>query len=298
MKLFSIFIALFFTAIMISACNGTSPSESSTVEISATPLSFPTFTPTNELRQPSATPLPLIPTFTPTNIFPTPEPAGFPFTAELSDALPKENLLLAVHFYADTVGHISGDEFCHDVGIYNDDTYIVISCMPDFTYPAPTGKLDSNQSKFLHRWVEAFQAFDEPSIHGVVKFAGTGNTVPGIADKVSMQALISELEWSAHQYVHRGGYPSVVFHTRTVLSNQLNLWLDNSSILKFEATDFPDSCLGAPKPGEVCEPMVTQGFRIYLVAQGMLYEYHTDIFGYDIRPFGEPQIAPTQRPGG
>ena len=131
-----------------------------------------------------------------------------------------------------------------------------------------------------------------------MKFAGTGNAIPGIADKVSMQALIDDIEWNANEYVHPGGYPPVVFHTRTVLSNQLNKWLDDSSILKFEATDFPDACLGAPKPGELCEQAVTQGFRIYLVANNLMYEFHTDVFGYDIRSIGEPQIAPTQGAGG
>ena len=248
-------------AILISACNGALPTQPSEASV------IPSETPTQQITQASATPLPP-PTFTPGNtlIYQSPEPAGFPFAAELNSALPKENLLLAVHFYADTVGHISGDEFCYDVGIYNDDTYIAISCMPDFAYPAPTSKLDTNQSKFLHRWIETFQSFDEPSIHGLMKFAGTGNAIPGIADKVSMQALIDDIEWTANEYVHPGGYPPVIFHTRTVLSNQLNMWLDNSSILKFEATDFPDSCLGAPKPGELCEQAVTQGFRIYLVA--------------------------------
>ena len=113
-----------------------------------------------------------------------------------------------------------------------------------------------------------------------------------------MQALLEDLEWDAHGYVHPGGYPPVVFRTRTVLSTRLNMWLDNSAILKFEAVDYPDSCLGAPKPEEICEQIVTQGFRIQFVVQGLLYEYHTDVFGYDIRQFGEPQIAPTHSPPG
>jgi hypothetical protein len=70
------------------------------------------------------------------------------------------------------------------------------------------------------------------------------------------------------------------------------------TVLKFEAVDFPNSCLGTPKPKEVCVQVVTQGFRIQLVALGLLYEYHTDAFGFDIRPFGDPQAAPTQGAGG
>jgi hypothetical protein len=146
--------------------------------------------------------------------------------------------------------------------------------------------------------MEKFQSFGEPSIHGLLKFTGNGNAVPEYADQVSMQALINDLEWAAHEYVHQGGYPSVVSHAREVLSHQLNKWLDNSSIRNFEVIEFSDSCFGAPKPDEICGQVLTQGFRIQFVVDGLLYEYHTDVFGYDIRQFGEPQIAPTQGAGG
>jgi hypothetical protein len=255
-----------------------------------------TFTEAPAMRV-SAT-LPPFPTFTATNTLPPPQLSTFPYIAGLNDALPKENLLLARHFYADTVGHIQGDEFCYDIGIYNDDSYIVISCLPGFTYPAPNGRLTAYQSKFLHRWVESFQSFEEPTIHGLLQLAGTGSVVPEYADIVSMQTLIEDIDWAAHEYVHKGGYPTTVFSAREVLSQRLNKWLDDSSILKFEALDFPDTCLGVPKPNETCESIITPGFRIYYVADGLMYEYHTDVFGYDIRPFGEPQVAPTQGAGG
>jgi hypothetical protein len=289
MKTTSKLIVLLFMIVIISACNGTTStatpvinitsSETPTVEASATPPPLPTFTPTSAL------------------VYQSPEPAGFPYAAQLNEALPKENLLLATHIYADTVGHIQGDEICHDVGIYRDDTYIVISCLPGFTYPAPAGALDANQSKYLRRWLETFQSFEDPTIHGLLKFNGTGTAIPEFSDRVSIQALLGELEWTAHAYIHRGGTPSVVFRAREVLSHQLNKWLDDSSILKFEVVDFPNTCLGAPKPNEVCEPISTQGFRIYFVVNNLMYEYHTDAWGYDIRPFGEPQIAPTQGAG-
>lgn len=142
--------------------------------------------------------------------------------------------------------------------------------------------------------MEKFQSFDEPSIHGLLTFKGLGETVPDFADKVSMQAMIGEIEWAAHKYVHRGGIPPAIFHAREVLSHRLNKWLDDSSMLNFKAVDFPDSCLGAPKPDEVCEQVPEQGFRIQFVVDGLLYGYHTDPFGYNIRLFGGPRIAPTQ----
>jgi len=281
-------ISLCFIIVLLGACN----------RMATTDAPLPTDSPIPHAATLTAT-LPPFPTFTPTStlIYQSPEPAGFPYAALLNDALPKDNLLLARHFYADTVGHLN-DEICYDVGIYNDNTYLVISCLADFTYPAPQGTLDANQTKYLSRWVEKFQSFEEPSMDGLLVFAGKGVAAPEFSNIASMQAMLGELEWTALQYVHRGGTPSAVSVARSVLSHELNIWLYDSSVLKFEAVDFPDACLGAPKPDEICEPIVTPGFRIYFVTQGLMYEYHTDVWGYDIRPFGEPQIAPTQGAGG
>lgn len=282
--------ALLLSAILalLAACTAVQSIESATPSAAPAVASSPIQT---------VTPLPS-PTYTPTVASPPPVSiSGFPYSVSLNETLPAEDLILAVHFYSDMVGHLD-DEVCYDIGVYADDSYIVISCLDDFIYPAPNGRLNEYQSKFLRRWVSTFQSFEDPSIHGLLKFSGVGGISPDYSDKISMQAMLEDLEWDAHGYVHKGGYPPVVFHARTVLSNRLNMWLDNSAILKFEAVDYPDSCLGVPKPGEICEQGVTQGFRIQFVVQRLLYEYHTDVFGYDIRPFGEPTIAPTQGPVG
>jgi hypothetical protein len=287
MKKFVQFASVSFILMLLSACNG----------VAAVKDPALTETPIPNAAIATGTLLPF-PASTPTNTLPLPQLSGFPYAAELNDALPRENLILARHFYSDTVGHIQGDENCYDIGIYEDDSYIVMSCLPSFVYPAPNGNLDANQSKYLHHWVGKFHSFEDPSIHGLLKFSGMGDSFPDYSERISMQALLEDLEWDAYGYVHQGGYPPVVFHARNVLSTRLNMWLDNSAILKFEAIDYPDSCLGAPEPEEICEQGVTRGFRIQFVVQGLLYEYHTDVFGYDIRTFGEPQPAPTQGPTG
>ncbi len=262
-------------ALMLTACTGAAPAE-----------------PIAPADVPADTTLAL------TESAPTNAQSVFPMAAELNPLLPAGNLLLARHFYGDPDEQTTGDEVCYDVAIYSDDTYTVISCQPNFTYPAPTGRLDETQAKFLHRWVETFQAFDEPAINGLLKFNGAAQRVAEFPDKVSMHAMLSELEWAAHRYEHRGGTPLVVFHARSVLAYQLEVLPENVDIRFFEAVTFPDECLDVPKPDEVCEPVVTEGFRIFLVAQGLEYEFHTDVWGYDIRRFGEPQTAPTQGPGG
>jgi mannan endo-1,4-beta-mannosidase len=47
--------------------------------------------------------------------------------------------------------------------------------------------------------------------------------------------------------------------------------------VSIEPVDWPDSLLGCPPPGGVAgAPVVTPGYRIFLMARGELYEYHTD----------------------
>jgi len=93
-------ISSWFIIVLLGACNG----------VSATEVPLLTESPTLHAATLAGI-LPPFPTFTPTStlVYQSPEPAGFPFAATLNDALPKENLLLAKHFYADTVGHIKDE---------------------------------------------------------------------------------------------------------------------------------------------------------------------------------------------
>lgn len=262
------FIILVFMMILSSGCNGTLPTE---VTLAETPPA---------VRTPSPMPSPPSATVRPTI---APDPAQL--APILSDWISTDGLILAAHVYREGA--------CYDIGIYDDDRYTVFSCLLDFVYLSPEGSLDSYESSYLRRWAERFQSFEEPSDQGPLKFVGIGAAVSEFADKASMRALLSEIEWKAHGFIHGGGWPSAVFVARSVLSNRLGIPLDNQNVLRFDVMDFPDACLGAPRQDEVCAQVVTQGFHIQFVAQGMLYEYRTDVFGYDIRPFGEPQIAPT-----
>ncbi len=267
MRMIERFICLLFITVLFSACNGTIFADTAVID---TPVPQVTSIPTNTL-------LPL--THDPDAVAPI-----------LSDDLPLDGLVLAAHMYADGT--------CYDLGIYQDGHYSVLSCLPGFTYPTSTGFLDEYKLSYLNKWVERFQSFEEPSSEGFLKFVGNGVILPDFSDIASMRAMISDIEWDAHGYIHKGGFPSPVLLAKEVLSNKLGIPLDNKSVLKFEVAEFPDACLGVPEAGEVCSQSVRQGFRIQLVAQGMLYEFHTDIFGYDIRQFGEPQIAPTPGPVG
>jgi hypothetical protein len=48
-------------------------------------------------------------------------------------------------------------------------------------------------------------------------------------------------------------------------------------IVSVEAVDWPDACLGLPRPDEACAQVITPGLRVVLSAGARAYEYHTNL---------------------
>ena len=65
-----------------------------------------------------------------------------------------------------------------------------------------------------------------------------------------------------------------------------NLGLDESdiSVVSNETVEFSDSCLGITMQDIKCAQVVTPGRIIILEAQGLQYEYHTDVNGKRVQP--------------
>ena len=49
------------------------------------------------------------------------------------------------------------------------------------------------------------------------------------------------------------------------------------AIVSVEPVDWPDACLGLPRPDEACAQVITPGLRVVLSAGGRGYEYHTNL---------------------
>jgi hypothetical protein len=47
-------------------------------------------------------------------------------------------------------------------------------------------------------------------------------------------------------------------------------------LVKMEAVDWPDSCLGAAQPGDICAQVVTPGYKLQVMIKGKTYELHSD----------------------
>lgn len=195
-------------------------------------------------------------------------------------------------------GRFSDEDTCFDIAVYRDGRYRVESCLSGFTYPAPNGYLDANELLYFYRWADSLDSFQTVTSLGTFSFVNIfragGLVAPTIADKLSIETLLFNLESRAkgQNPTSGGGMPAAVFVAQKALAQQFGIPVEQVQIEAVEAIEFPDSCLGAAKPGEICEQLLTSGLRVQLVAQGMLYVFHTDLAGYDLRPIGSPQPAP------
>jgi hypothetical protein len=67
------------------------------------------------------------------------------------------------------------------------------------------------------------------------------------------------------------------------LAGSLGVEIDQTRIIRFEQTDWPDACLGLPQPDEVCAQTVTPGFLVVVEVNGQQFEVHTDQTGTNVR---------------
>lgn len=74
-------------------------------------------------------------------------------------------------------------------------------------------------------------------------------------------------------------FPGAVLAARQILAQQLQLNLDEIEVVRFDAVDWPNSCLGIERADMACMMVITPGYQILLQAEGKSYEYHTDIDG-------------------
>lgn len=71
---------------------------------------------------------------------------------------------------------------------------------------------------------------------------------------------------------------------RRYLAQRLGLYDPQTiTVVSVEEVTWPDACLGAARPNEMCAQVLTPGYRIVLEAQGTRYTLHTNQAGSAIR---------------
>jgi hypothetical protein len=78
---------------------------------------------------------------------------------------------------------------------------------------------------------------------------------------------------------------------RTLLAARLQLAVDAVTVVAVEAVVWPDACLGAAGPDEMCAQVLTPGYKITLAVDGQEYTYHTDAGPYWLRLVDGPAVA-------
>ena len=84
--------------------------------------------------------------------------------------------------------------------------------------------------------------------------------------------------------VHDLPVPPAVDAARSALATRLGI-ANPKSILILTAfeKDWPDSCLGLPKEGEICAQAITSGYEVVMQKDGREYTYRTNADGTIVR---------------
>jgi hypothetical protein len=77
---------------------------------------------------------------------------------------------------------------------------------------------------------------------------------------------------------------------RALLAARLHLAADAVTVVAAEPVVWPDACLGAPGPEEMCAQVLTPGHKITLAAAGQHYTFHTDAGAYWLRLVDGPAV--------
>jgi hypothetical protein len=101
--------------------------------------------------------------------------------------------------------------------------------------------------------------------------AGTADAADGGQVSVARASAGGVAAW---EYVSSAADGWLVWQPKSVLDALANAGA-GASVVSVEAVDWNDTCLGAPRDGEVCAQIVTSGYRIAIELGGSRIEYHT-----------------------
>jgi len=76
--------------------------------------------------------------------------------------------------------------------------------------------------------------------------------------------------------------PVALVKARQALAEVTGLLLEQIRLVRFEAVDWRDSCLGVVTPGVGCLEVITPGYLIVFEAGGVLFEFHTNLDGSQV----------------
>lgn len=84
---------------------------------------------------------------------------------------------------------------------------------------------------------------------------------------------------------------------RQAIAQKLGVALDQVVLASYTPVDWPDSCLGAAQPGEMCLQVITPGYRAFFDTPQGPIEVHLDRSGRFFRLVTAPGSPATRAPG-
>ena len=88
----------------------------------------------------------------------------------------------------------------------------------------------------------------------------------------------------------QGNLPAPVMAAVADLAARVGVAQDTITVASIEEVTWPDASLGNPQPGNMYAQVLTPGYRVFLMAAGERYEYHTDM-GTSLTLIGAPADA-------
>ena len=104
------------------------------------------------------------------------------------------------------------------------------------------------------------------------------------ADGYIFEAHVDSLSQDIRVINYLSKYASPIEISILFLAKRLEVPANNIVVHFSEQIDWPDSCLGIKTDESICVPILTPGYRIQLDASGVLYEFHSDIYGSRLLP--------------
>lgn len=77
--------------------------------------------------------------------------------------------------------------------------------------------------------------------------------------------------------------PQAALSARKMLVDQLKVDVDMIGLVSAGQVDWPDACMGIQTPGVMCAQVITTGYKVVLSANGLEYEFHTNVNGDVVR---------------
>jgi hypothetical protein len=112
----------------------------------------------------------------------------------------------------------------------------------------------------------------------------TGFLIFLFADGYIFEAHTDSISQDIRVINYLSKYASPIEISILFLAKKLEIPVNNINVHFSEQVDWPDSCLGIDTVESICVPILTPGFRIQLDASGVLYEFHSDIYGSRLLP--------------